>query len=556
MTAKAEHNTSGNTARSPAPEIGRRTAAGFAWTFTQGILERGVSAVGQLVLAYLLVPKDFDLVALVYTVTTFATQLQQFGLKNVLVQRRPEWDRWVTPAFWMSAALGVVACVATVMVSPWVARLYQKHELIDLLLVASLSFPIASIATVPEARLSADLRFRLLSRLGAIMSISRMALSILLAWWLDWGAMSIIAAQPIGAFIRFLLAWLATKPKIQAHFEVGKWRSIAGVGGVMLVTSVLAFLTVEGPRIVLGTMEPAGDLTGLLYFAFSLSDQGTRMLMVNLGSVLMPALSTLVHEPERQAKGFERAVRSLLLVGLPLCGLQAVMGAPAFRLLLEEKWHTSILMFIVFSVAMFGRLTAFPCDAFLLAQHRQNASLLTMIVYTPLFIGLCILGVIGGRWAEAHGVTLLGLGVGPAEGCTIAIAVGMLIYSPIAMYIALYRVRRSWFDVLRIYARPTVGSLLSCGVAAWILRALPNTTRGDIIGLVQAPIVVGILYSAWAWWFARGDVLDLFARVKSLVPKRLGEKIAKLAGKRGDAVELPAREAPLGSSEDAQIPGV
>src|SRR5262245_29080672 len=100
------------------PTLTGRTARGFAWLLAQTVVDRLVSASGQLALAWLLRPDDYKLLALVYTVTTFAGLLQQAGLGQVLIQRHAKFARWATPVFWMALTLGVVAGGATAAISP------------------------------------------------------------------------------------------------------------------------------------------------------------------------------------------------------------------------------------------------------------------------------------------------------------------------------------------------------------------------------------------------------------------------------------------------------
>src|SRR5262249_35017411 len=111
------------------PSLTQRTARGFAWLVVQTIVERVVSAAGQIALAWLLTQGDYKLIALVYTVTTFTNLIQQAGLSQVLIQRHRRFDRWATPVFWMAMTFGLVSGGLTAALSGPVSSFYGQPQL-------------------------------------------------------------------------------------------------------------------------------------------------------------------------------------------------------------------------------------------------------------------------------------------------------------------------------------------------------------------------------------------------------------------------------------------
>ncbi|HVF10908.1 MAG TPA: oligosaccharide flippase family protein, partial [Abditibacteriaceae bacterium] len=112
-----------------APLLGRKTARGFAWLVAQTLGTRMASAVEQIILAWLLLPQDFGLVALAYTVTQFIDIVQQAGLRDVLIQRQAHFNYWANPAFWMSAVMGLAASLLMAAAAPLAASLYKAPQL-------------------------------------------------------------------------------------------------------------------------------------------------------------------------------------------------------------------------------------------------------------------------------------------------------------------------------------------------------------------------------------------------------------------------------------------
>lgn len=511
-----------------APAVGERTAKGFAWTLAQNVIEKGVQGAGQLALAWLLLKEDFKLVTLTATVTTFAMLLQQFGLKQVLVQRQREFDRWATPAFWMSMALGLAAGAITIGAAPLAASFFEEPALVGLLSVAAIALPAWSLALVPEAKLSAHMQFRFFAKLGVICSVLTFGLSVVLAMPpLRMGPYAIILPLPIVALIRAAILWWLAGVRVRFRPELSSWPHLIGDSTIMLVCGLAMMVTYQGHYTVLGRLERKDDILGAFYLAYSLSDQATRTLMLNLSGVLFPALSSLHEEPARQAKGFLKAVRALMLVGIPLCFLQAVIAGPVFRVLLPQRWGDATGMFVIFSVAMLGRLILGPCESMILAQRRQKTWLVISVCYAAGFVAATIAGTLLGRtWGPRLGGAL-GVAIGPAEGCAMGVALALNVVAPVAMRCCIAPAKGTWRDVWEDYRFPVLASAASA-LAAWLaIYPLPQTRAGGVAALVIAPAVMGAIYLALVMVFARESAADLLRRTRRLIPARIAPLIER-----------------------------
>jgi hypothetical protein len=317
------------------------------------------------------------------------------------------------------------------------------------------------------------------------------------------------------------MVWWWTGMRISLRPALSLWPHLIGDSAALLVCSLAMMVTYQGHYSVLGRMERGSDILGAFYLAYSLSDQATRTLMLNLSGVLFPALSSLQHDPVRQSRGFLRAIRGLMLVGVPLCILQAVVAGPAFRLFLPGRWQVAIGMFLIFSVAMLGRLILGPCESMLLAQRRQKTWLVVSLCYAG---GFLLLTIGGTRLGKMHGGAIgraLGVPAGGAEGCAVGVALALNLIAPIAMRCCIHPGGGTWLEVWRDYRFPLLASLAS-GALAWLaIRPLPRWAVGDGAAIAVATLVMGACYTLLVWIFARSDAADLLLRVRGLIPGRL-----------------------------------
>src|SRR6476469_3878302 len=142
------------------PSFGQRAAVGFAWMALQTIVAKLISIGGQVVLAWLLTDNDFGLVALAFTSTSFPAQINQVGLKEVLVHRNKRYHLWASSAHWMALGFGLLSALAMLAIAPPAAHIFKSPQLVGLIAVIALAAPIDLLSQVVAIKLQIDLRFR------------------------------------------------------------------------------------------------------------------------------------------------------------------------------------------------------------------------------------------------------------------------------------------------------------------------------------------------------------------------------------------------------------
>src|SRR4051794_17903954 len=107
--------------------LGTRAATGMVFMAGTTVFSRVTSVLTQLVLAWILAPKDFGRIGLVYTITSFASQLTNPGVDDVLLQKQRHIRRWITPAFWMSFTCGIVGAAIMAIAGVVVVSTARRH---------------------------------------------------------------------------------------------------------------------------------------------------------------------------------------------------------------------------------------------------------------------------------------------------------------------------------------------------------------------------------------------------------------------------------------------
>lgn len=440
----------------PPPALKAQATRGAFWLVLQALLAKGVAALGNLALAWLLMPEDFGLIAMAYTVTAFTSLLQSAGLREVLVQRHKRFELWATPGFWMAVTLGLAMGLATLIAAPIAARVYGDPRLQGLLMLLAAGAPIISLSMVPSARLQNQMRFRTSAALGLVDSVLFVALTVLFAW-MGYRAYSFVIARLIVVVITSSAMWMLAGVRIHPRPHLRRWRFLIGDTTSLFLTSAAATVVSQADYMMLGRLRGTQEL-GIYFFAFTLSTQALNILTNSLTHVLFPALSKLQDEPERQVRAYLSAAQVLATVGIPLCILQAALAEPAMKLLVGPEWSRSIPVLQVLSIAMCIQLIGATGGSLLKAQGRFMTQLRLAGLGAAVFVAI--------MWMSA------------ALGGAVSVAWGVLIgYAaiwPIQMREAIRPGGAGWKQVLGIFFVPVMSSAAAAvaGVALAMLTPL------------------------------------------------------------------------------------
>jgi PST family polysaccharide transporter len=485
-------------AQPPSPSLGRHTAHGFVWMMLQTLVTKGTGLLGQIALAWYLSPHDFKLVGLTYAVSSFPTLIRDAGLQTILVQRQRHLNRWIGPVFWMSCALGLAAAIVMIAAAPFAARIYEQPKLTGLISVVAVASFAGALGTVPNAIVQIQLRFRLQAVLSLIFALLTTAMNILLAYR-GWGAYSYIIPLAVMNALRSAALWVFAPGRVQWRLYLRRWRFIYGDSANLLINGFIGMVISQSANLVLGLFHRNDDAVGIFFFAFNLSMQILVILTVNMGGVLFPALAKLQHDPPRQVRAFLRSARTLALVGMPACFLQAAVARPGFHLVFKNKWDAAIPVMQMLCFVTAVRTVGIIWLSLNAAQGRfKLESVLNSIVAVGFLIAVAIGAKIGGA-----------LAVATMEAIFFAVA------DPFCIYVAL-RVNGpgALRGILGIFTVPLLAGAAAVTTGSLAGKAVETLRGGNIAQIAVIGAVSTILYIAMVRCFAANDWKSLIALIR------------------------------------------
>ncbi|WP_029606360.1 lipopolysaccharide biosynthesis protein [Kozakia baliensis] len=459
--------------------VGKAATSGFIWLAVQSLAARGIGFVTQIILARLLMPADFGLIGLALTITAIANSLIGFGIDEVLLQRQKSIAYWEGPAFWLSFGISVLGMLGMFAIAPLAAHWYNSPGLTGLIIAIALATPLRAIATVPTARIRAEMDFRFLATYNTFDIFALQGLTVVFAAF-GWGPYAFAVPYPIVGVLRAVWFWRRSAPGIKRRFRRVQLRYLFGNSSYVLGTRILTELIGQGDYIVLGLIATKAQV-GYYFFAFRFAAQPVRMLAGNVSSVVFPALAQYRAEPAVQTTKALSACSLLAYLVMPTCFLQAALSQPGLHLLFGARWMNAVSYVTILSLGLPFDAMTWVSGSILSARREFRTGFLYFLCALPYFYGLVLLG--------GH--------IGNVTGVAIAVALYYFTFPQVMTFAIFLRNGVPFGKVAEIYVGPSILSGISAlaGLAISLLPGIRNydLTRCIAIGVIMLALYVSLL---------------------------------------------------------------
>lgn len=296
----------------------------------------GVTFIVEIVLARLLDPKVFGILALV---TVFTAILQVFvdsGLGNALIQKKEADDLDFSSVFFFNIAICVFLYILIFFSAPFIAHYYAMEELTPIIRVMAIVIIISGIKNVQQAYVSKNLMFKkfFFSTLGG--TIGAAIVGIAMAY-LGYGIWALVFQNIFNQAIDTLILWMTIKWRPKFVFSWNRLKSLLKYGWKLLMSSLLEVIANNIRSLVIGKLYTADQLA-----FYNRGQQFPQLVVANINSaidsVLFPVLSSAQDDIARVKRITRRAIKTSAYIMWPCMVGIAVCAEPLVELLLTEKW--------------------------------------------------------------------------------------------------------------------------------------------------------------------------------------------------------------------------
>lgn len=314
----------------------KKTLAGLFWSFAERIGAQLVGFAVSIVLARLLMPEEYGILAIVLVFINLCNVFVDSGFGRALIQKKDADELDFSSAFYVGLVVSVVLYTLLYAVAPWISRFYDMEILTPLLRVMGLRLIVAAYSSVQKAKVSREMQFRrfFFSTLGG--TVVSAAVGITVAW-LGYGVWALVAQDMTNAVINALILSLTIRWKPRLMFSLARTKELFRFGWKVLAGSLLDTLYEEFRSLYVGKLYTTDDLA-----YYTRGKQFPHLIVDNVNSsvnsVLFPAIASQQGDLAAMKNMTRRAMKTSSYILTPmLFGLMAVME-PLVSLVLTDKW--------------------------------------------------------------------------------------------------------------------------------------------------------------------------------------------------------------------------
>jgi len=455
-----------------------KTLSGALWSVTSQGGRQAVMLVSNVILARLLTPHDFGLVATVLIFVNFAIILAEQGFGAALIQRSEVTEAHLSSIFWVNVALGAGFTGLFYWGAPLIAEIFHEEALVPLTRAVSWIFAINSLGMVHTTLLTRELSFKTLAKVEIASAWCGGALSIFLAWR-GWGPMSIAAQSVAAAAVGIAVLWSVSAWRPRALFRWSAVRELAAFSFNSFFANVSNYWVRNVDNVLVGYLLGQGPL-GVYTRAYSVMLFPLSRVSRVLSRVMFPSLSLIQDDLPRIRSLFLRMTRVIALVTFPIMLGVAASAANFTAVVFGPQWGEMVpILRILAVVGMVQSVTTLFMNIYM----SQNQTGLRLRVNLPVQAAQVLGIVLGLKWG------ILGVSIG--------YAIATLATAPVECYYAGTLIGMSVSDFasnLRgVFLCSTAMALVVAGVGA----AFPPGFAAFALQLAAGAAVYVLLLSAF-----------------------------------------------------------
>ncbi len=327
---------------------GQKVLKGFFWRFAERCGAQGVTFVVSVVLARLLDPEVYGMIALV---TVFTTILQVFvdsGMGSALIRKKDADDLDFSTVFYFNLLACGILYLGIFLAAPLIAGFYGFPELTAVVRVLGLTVVVSGVKNVQQAYVSRHMLFRRFfwATLGGTAGAA--AVGTVLAY-LGYGVWALVAQQLFNLSVDTVILWITVKWRPKPGFSLERLGALFGFGWKMLASALLDTCYNNVRQLAIGKLYSSGDLA-FYNRGRQFPDLVVSNINTSIDSVLLPAMADVQDDTGRVREMTRRSIQTSVYAMAPLL-VGIICTAPVLvSTVLTDKWLPCIPYLRIFCI--------------------------------------------------------------------------------------------------------------------------------------------------------------------------------------------------------------
>ncbi|HEY0823690.1 MAG TPA: MOP flippase family protein [Ramlibacter sp.] len=457
------------------------TLHGIRWTAVENVLNVLFGIATLAILARLLQPQHFGLMAVVAVIVGLSMVFADLGISNAVIHRQDVDEAQLSTLYWLNVLGGVAIYLVLLALAVPLARFYGEPELVPLVAIAGLATVVQSLGQQYNVLLRKELHFGLLARIGIASRFLALVSAVGLAL-ADFGVYALVGSSLAGTCLATVLTvaagWRLHRPRLQ--FQPARVRHFLGFGAYQVGEGSIAYLTANLDSLLIGRLAGAEAL-GLYSVAKQFVTYPAQVVNPVVTRVAMPVMARLQDDIPRLRAMYLQAIGHLSSLNFPIYAAIAVFAAEITALLFGPRWEAAVPLMRILAIHAALRSVGTPVGSLILARGRArlafwwNASL--VFLTAAAMLAGAMYGPAGVAWA------LLLLQV------ALQVPNWRLLVRPLC--------GAGWGEYAAAILRPAAAAAMGALAGGAVALAFPGDLTRLAAGLAVSALVTLLAYLAW-----------------------------------------------------------
>lgn len=411
------------------------------------VLQTGSTAV----LARLLTPADFGLIAMVEFFTAFIIMFKDLGLSMATIQKKDITHEQISSLFWINVVFSVLLMFITIAISPLVARFYNEPRLTMITIAIGCTLIIGGLNPQHMALLNRQMRFISIAVIN-IVSLACGIVAAIIGALLGLSYWSLILLTIVQGIVSVIMVWSISGWRPGRPVAGSGVKSMLAYGGNITASNILGYFIRNVDNAIIGHNLGSASL-GIYTKSYGLLLLPISQFNSPMQKVIIPALSRLQEEPKQYRRFYLQALATIALVTMPMVAFLFVSIDEIVDILLGNKWQAVVPAFRWLGLAAFlGAINIAPGTLFT-TLGRTGTQLRLTLFTAPIIITGFLIGV---HWG--------------INGVAASVSITWSAMFIISLYWSTRNAPVSFFDIIKALILPAVSSIIAALASALVGR--------------------------------------------------------------------------------------
>ena len=332
-----------------AEQLRDKVTVGVAWSVAEKLGSMLMQMVVSIVVARLLMPEDFGVLAILTFFTALMAVVVDSGFSQTLIRKTEPTESDYKSVFLFNVVTSLVLYAVMTALSPAIAAYYNLPVISKIAPVLFLLLPVNALTVIQNTIFARQFRFATLSRINFASATIAGVAAITMAWC-GFGVWSLVAQRLAQVTVKAVLLWWRGDWRCKGRFDFSALRAMSGFSFRLMGTDIISYLYNNIAQLFIGKMHSATTL-GYYNQAQKLKELPVTSVVQSFQSVTYPALANVKGDKQKFADSYLRVLAITAAVIAPVMVGMVAVADDMFMLMLGQRWMPTVPYFKILSLA-------------------------------------------------------------------------------------------------------------------------------------------------------------------------------------------------------------